>query len=287
MPHFFHVIDPAEEGVSQGRILARFHLSKQDLRHNPCVSGKETHKCNIKLALIGIRNLQPKYRDLNIKLSIPGYYQGEGEDRKEAEVIIKPDDPNYNQNNPTLLKIVTLDDIDLPIEPIFLPPINIRVKDDTFLIGNECFTQIPLMKYADWVESDLKKKRAEELYNRNYAVKELIEQVPLIIDEPKQVVKKQDLSFTDYKYSISTKSDADSEDKSEEEEERINFDDIFEPKNNKIFKKIQFDKDTDDEKLEQQKLIEADIMIESELEELNAKKKEIELKDKIPPESLL
>lgn len=62
-------------------------------------------------------------------------------------------------------------------EPIFLPPVNIHIKDDSFFgtFKTECFTYIPLMNYADWIEDDAIKRKALNLYNRNYGIKEAIE----------------------------------------------------------------------------------------------------------------
>ena len=130
-PHFFHVINSNEEGVSQGRIIAMFYVSteKLDSDKNPCAESLETRNCDVELALIGIRGLLPPYEEIKLTLEIPGYTTSENKPAVEVIEGIKPGD----KNNPDIKRIVRFKGLDLPIKPIFLPAIYIKIEDTALL----------------------------------------------------------------------------------------------------------------------------------------------------------
>lgn len=149
-PHFFHVISASEQGVSQGRILAEFYISKTPVSvdRNPCKRESETlMKCDIEFALIGIRNLIPKYEKPELTVTIPGYMMEEDGKECKAEIVLD-DVKNNDKSNPNFLRIVRFKNVMLPKTPIYLPALYIKLKDTAFLSWNECYTYIPLMPYA-------------------------------------------------------------------------------------------------------------------------------------------
>lgn len=130
-PHFFHIVNAGETGVSQGRLLGEFHISKTfiDAESNPCIRNNGTMKCDIEFALIGIRNLIPHYENPDITVSLPGYKMDNNEN---AEIKIEKM-RNSDKGNPNFLNIVRFTNVNLPIEPIYLPAIYVKIKDNAFL----------------------------------------------------------------------------------------------------------------------------------------------------------
>jgi hypothetical protein len=248
-PHFFHLVNPAEEGVSQGRILAEFHISRQpskSLDYKPCSRDFKTHLCNIKLAVIGIRDLHPPYKHPELHLEIPGYEMMTDDGTfGPARLVITPSRIS-DTTNPNFLKIVTFHKVKLPAEPIFLPAVSIKVVDN-FYWGNECFTYIPLIKYANWVQDESMKRDALELYHRNFSIREQIEQAPVISnpEEEYEMIK----TFTNYS-TQPTEENLIEDIKFSHRVASPDLDDIINPANYHISHKIIFDKKLEDQAYE-------------------------------------
>lgn len=244
-PHFFHVVNSNELGVSQGRIIASFYVSREkiDSDRNPCAESMETRNCDIEVALIGIRGLRPPYEELKITLEIPGY---SSEGKPAFEVITPPS--SKDKSNPNIQEIICFKGIDLPVKPIYLPAIYVKIEDTALLSWNKSFTYISLIKYCDWIDDELEKRDAIEQYQRNFTEKDLIEQAPVNIS-PEEAASKRKLPdvelITDYGSDEGCNED-DEEDISKVKR-AIPFNDIFEPKNSKIFPRIEFDKSKVDE----------------------------------------
>jgi hypothetical protein len=242
-PNFYHVINSKDEGVSQGRIIASFFISKEKRASNPCIDKDLEYKdCNVEVALVGIRGLKPPYEELKVTLEIPGYCD------KEKALICKP--KKYrDKSNPSILEIYRFENVKLPSKLIYLPAVYIKIEDTAFLSWNRCFTYISLINYCSWVEDGIKKREALELYNKVFTKEDMIQQFPKEKKEENSK-KKQD------KVEEMTEYGSDSSENDTEQDENQNFkkiaslDDIFEPKNSKVLTKIQFDKSEEDEELE-------------------------------------
>lgn len=289
-PNFFHLVNPAEEGVSQGRILAEFFISREsykDQKINPCRRDISKHVCDVQLAIIGVRNLNPPYKHPQLHIEIPGYKMNDGES-KPARLMIEPKDVK-DASNPNFLEIISFPNVELPVEPIFLPAISVRLVDD-FFFGNECFTFVPLISYAHWIKEEAVKREAQELYNRNFTQKELIEQIPLMSKQALESVKADDC-YTDYS-SNSFEIDGDEEITSTEKtvlkkaENELN--DIFNPKNSKLENKIQFDKKIYDQEYEDDLREQTRMTLQAELEsEENAVRTYEKIKSLNAPDEML
>lgn len=243
-PNFYHVVNSNEEGVSQGRIIASFFISKDKLSTNPCLDPElEMLNCDIEIALVGIRGLKPPYEDLKLTLEIPGY--------TKAPEYITPSTRNSDKSNPNILKIVKFENITIPSKLIYLPAIYIRIEDTALLSWNKSFTYISLINYCNWVEDTPEKREALELFHKNFTSQDLIEQVPRDIDDDanKKKVPTADI-MTDYG-SVMSENDSDENDISLSKQ-AVPLDDIFEPKNSKFLTRIQFDKIKEDECDEQE-----------------------------------
>ncbi|CAG9328707.1 unnamed protein product [Blepharisma stoltei] len=273
-PHFFHVINASEIGASQGRLLADFYISKtyMEPENNPCVRNNESILCNIDFALIGIRNLVPHYENPSIVISIPGYKMGNGE---KAEIQIGHM-KNSDKGNPNFLSILHFPNIELPVEPIYLPAIYVKIKDNAFLSWNECYTYIPLIPYAQWIKDEVKKQEAQDLYTRNFTTKDLIEQAPLRSLTLKKIRRTEQFSFTDYGETSEPSVIHDETNKPKASMDMIS--DIYEPKNSKVLQKIQFDKLEEDEEAELEQRENEISEIEAELVDLRARAKSAEWK---------
>ncbi|CAG9335811.1 unnamed protein product [Blepharisma stoltei] len=279
-PHFFHVINAREQGVSQGRVLAEFFIAKSsiDSSNNPCKRESEaTMKCDIEFAIIGIRNLVPKYEKPEITVTIPGYTM---EKDVKAEISVS-EVKNKDRSNPNFLTIIKFKNVTLPVTPIYLPALYIKLKDTAFLSWNECYTFIPLMPYAHWITDEAIKREALELYNRNFTVKELIEQVPLRSVPQEKLRRTGDESYTDYAEDCIPDDSANEEDNNTQGKE-LDMSDIFDPKNSRLTKKIQFDKVEVDEEIEIRLREDKEKELNSELEILRAQaKKQTEKKGEV------
>jgi hypothetical protein len=289
-PNFFHLVNPAEEGVSQGRILAEFYITKESFRDqkiNPCRRDISKHICDVQLAIVGVRNLNPPYRHPKLRVEIPGYTMNDGES-KPARIEIVPND-RKDELNPNFLQIVTFPNVELPVEPIYLPAVSVKLIDD-FFFGNESFTFIPLISYAHWIREEAVKREAQELYNRNFTQKELVEQIPLASKQAIEIVKGDDY-FTDYSdTSMLEEGDQDvtSTQKIINKKAENELMDIFEPKNSKLADKIQFDKRMSDQEYENELLETTRRELLSELETQEAAVKSYEkLKSANAPDEML
>ena len=263
-PNFYHVVNSKNEGVSQGRIIASFYISKEKLSENPCKDRVEYKNCDIQVALVGIRGLKPPYESIKLTMEIPGYENGS----TEAVVMDKIRD----KSNPSILQMRTFKNVTLPSKLIYLPAIYVKVEDTALLSWNSCFTYISLINYCSWIEDGLEKREALELYHKALSRDDLIQQKPkeiVVEDENKKKKAVKTEEMTDYGSELS-----DNESENDEiliAKNTVPLDDIFEPKNSKVMTKIQFDKSKDDEMVEEEQRKSAKESIESKLE---AKKNE-------------
>ena len=282
-PHFFHVMNAAQEGMSHGRVLAEFYISKVPVenQNNPLNRNFETHTCSVEVALIGLRDLIPKYEKPQLTLKIPGYTMGDS--KEEAVINIAPEEFGNltDKSNPNVLKVKTFEKVELPVEPIYLPSVYFHVKDIAFMSANECFTYIPLISYADWIEDEYSKREALELYNKNFTEKDFHEQKPNSLKPLVAQKKKKGDSFTDYDYSEES-------DDEESELKRLSTPElsgIFEPKNFKVSKRIQFDKVVDDELNEESLMNLKKQELQDQIQSLESESKKIfEKKGEVPEE---
>lgn len=242
-PHFFHVVNSNEEGVSQGRIIAEFFISSQfvDQSMNPCAENLKMVPCDVEVALLGVRGLKPPYEKLKMDLEIPGYKLENGQPALLNVEIGK--ESGADKSNPNILKLATFKGVMLPKKIIYLPAIHIRMEDEAFLSRNKSFTYISLINYCDWVTDELEKRNAIEQYRRHFTEKELLEQIPSLANEEKKVEVNNPEDMTDY----GSENEIDMADEEYLKKKLISMEEIFEPKNSKICKKIQFDKTKFDE----------------------------------------
>jgi C2 domain len=289
-PHFFHVVNSNEEGVSQGRIIADFFITKEKIEasKNPCAESLDMHTCDVQIALIGIRGLKPPYEQMKITLEIPGYTTADG---KPAEKVLeKKNVGKVDKSNPNILEIVTFKGVSLPVKPIFLPAIYIKIEDTALLSWNKSFTYISLINYCNWIEHDIEKREAIEQYNKNFTEKELLEQLPY--EFSRKEFKASNLDFeiiTNYGSDDEPIKHEDYEEtnekigKIEKQKKKMMLEDIFEPKNSRISHKIQFDKDSDDEDAEIELRKQTAQKLESELEIMKqVAKAKLEKKGDVP-----
>ena len=237
-PHFFHVVNSKQPEVSQGRIIAEFFISseKTDPDRNPCAEELEMLDCDVEVAILGIRGLRPPYEELKITLEIPGYKTKDG----KAAILDVPcsSKGQIDKGNPNVQEIARFKGIMLPKKLINLPAIYVRIEDTYLISWNKCFTYISLIKYASWADSEVEKKEAIDYYNTPYTEKLLLEQMPEATGEVKMESMEKREEMTDY---------GSDKELGEDEEADISsrpllLSDIFEPKNSKIGRKIQFDK---------------------------------------------
>ena len=87
-PYFYHLVNETEDGVSQGRILAQFKLDSNG--QDPIV-GTDFQKCNVKVAVIGARGIQPGYKKPKCEVSISGYAHGKGKEQTTDPEVLKED----------------------------------------------------------------------------------------------------------------------------------------------------------------------------------------------------
>ena len=185
-----------------------------------------------------------------------------------ARLVIKPS-AIPDTTNPNFLKIVTFHKVKLPAEPIFLPAVSIKVVDN-FYWGNECFTHIPLIKYANWVEDERMKRDALELYNRDFSIREQIGQAPALAnpEEEYEMVK----TFTNYS-TQPTEENIIEDIKFSHRVASPGLNHILNPANYHISHKIIFDKKLEDQAYEDYLREEMKQQLEAEIE---AKDSEIE-----------
>ena len=138
-----------KDGKPQGRILASFTLVKNvkklsDMKVEDYIGPKK--KYNIELAVIGIRNLKPAFRNPTIHLRISGY-KGNVQPLK-----CQTDDETEDFSNPNFLDIVRVKDVELYEDPLYLPIVEVEVKNNK-LLGSSLHLTIPLWEYAEWAMS--------------------------------------------------------------------------------------------------------------------------------------
>ena len=268
-PHFFHVINSKQGGVSQGRIIAEFYVSKEEVKTatNPCVEALEMLECDVEVALLGIRGLKPPYEELKITLEIPGYKTRDGKPATEVVVPVGLTD----RSNPNIQQIVRFKGIMLPKKLIYLPAIYVKIEDTSLMSWNKCFTYISLIKYCKWAESEVHKKEAIDNYYSPLTEKLMLEQLPTVNAEARKEVVEKKEEMTDYG---SDNAEGSGED-SDESIKPLPMDEIFEPKNSKIGTRIQFDKVEEHEMKERTLREETEVVFDAEYKAL---RKEADLK---------
>ena len=95
----------------------------------------------MRIAIIGARGIQPGYKKPKVYVSIPGYEHGERE-RTTNPIELDEDSSTQNVdsfNDPNFLQFAEFNNIDLPVKPLYLPVVNIDIKDTGFM-GSSCFT---------------------------------------------------------------------------------------------------------------------------------------------------
>lgn len=276
-PQFFHLVNPEYENASQGRVLAQFFITEDPKMKVDFFDGNGTEpvttKCDLKIALIGIRNLKPAYTDCELEISLPEL-RTEEVDRAEKGIkgtLGTTCNPNFEAN-----AIVEFKGVFLPDKPLLLPTLKIKVIDKSFFMANECFTYVPLIPYVPWL-SDAKKREAMQLYNRSFDRKDIIEQLPVTV-QVQEAKKNHDITYTDM-------SDI-SENETEEEKGTDLMKEmtpLFEPKNARFSKRIQFDKTDLHHEVERTERATRANEIEQELAELDAQNYAIRDKGKTDP----
>ena len=150
-----------KDGKPQGRILASFTIIRSikslskfgDLKEY--LNQKKCQKipCNVDLAVVGLRNLPSTFKDATIHLNIAGI-------KKKIEPL-KPidesdDERGPNHTNPNYLSIIKVTDVSLPEDPLYLPPIEIEVKNHSLLgiLGSSLYCSFFAWEYAEWAPSN-------------------------------------------------------------------------------------------------------------------------------------
>eukprot|EP00359_Climacostomum_virens_P001470 CAMPEP_0204897796 /NCGR_PEP_ID=MMETSP1397-20131031/921_1 /ASSEMBLY_ACC=CAM_ASM_000891 /TAXON_ID=49980 /ORGANISM="Climacostomum Climacostomum virens, Strain Stock W-24" /LENGTH=1426 /DNA_ID=CAMNT_0052065573 /DNA_START=152 /DNA_END=4432 /DNA_ORIENTATION=+ len=241
-PQFFHLVNPDFEGQSQGRILASFYITEDRKKSNVLMENDNPEPastyCDIKIALVGIRNLKPAYTDVKVQVSLPEIRHEEG-DKAFREVVGTKgttSNPNFEDG-----QIIEFKDIPLPEKALLLPTLKIKVIDDSFFMPNECFTYVPLIPYVPWL-TDMQKREAMELYNRSFDRKDMIEQVP-VAQQAEEIRRNPDISYTDLEDELEDDcQDSDTSLTTMPSDPMREMIHLFEPKNSRFTKRIQFDK---------------------------------------------
>ncbi len=133
-------------------------LISDNQRLPPLSNFLQFRDCTVKVALIGVRGLPQDYKKPVISVSIPGYEYGRNNKDRSTDSLIFPEDGSTERldtfNNPNFLSYAEFHSVQLPEQAIFLPSLSIEVKDmSSILSTTSCFTQIPLIPYASWVQN--------------------------------------------------------------------------------------------------------------------------------------
>lgn len=173
-PHMYHLVNPDMENVSQGRIMAKFYISKE-----PVANYAEELKFKIamrprviNIALLSLRNLTPSYRNPCVIVRLPGYKK-EDVDIVE-EIMIKN---AGDGENPNIEKSLVIGPVDLPTDVFYLPILHIQIIDKSFF-GSECFAFVPLYSFAKWADPK-EVAAAQKMFNKNFLPQDSIEQFPV------------------------------------------------------------------------------------------------------------
>lgn len=177
-PQFFNILN--DQGQFVGQILANFYLLPYELSNKQkkqLGKGKETkefydicdqfldavklvHKVKIDIGVFGLRNLINKAIKAEVTLSVTNDFS------ENAKQVISLDEKWLDQMNleetanPNFGRIISFPEIDLPMEPLCWPYIEISIRDlqsDGFLAFGgceECFTTLSLLEFAPLAKFD-------------------------------------------------------------------------------------------------------------------------------------
>ena len=202
IPHMYHLVNPDMENVSQGRILAKFYISKEQVPNYMDELKFKVHQKPriIHIALLSLRNLVPSYRNPHVTVRLPGYK------REDVDIIEEvPVKSAGDGENPNIDKALAIGPVELPTEVCYLPVLHIHIVDKSFF-GSECFTFVPLYSFAKWAEPK-EIAAAVAMFNKDFLPQDSIEQFPmnhmLMPSEPisKTGRPASTRSFTDYEES--------------------------------------------------------------------------------------
>jgi hypothetical protein len=159
-PQLYTLMNNAEP---QGRILASFTMLKNPKKTFKFEPKKfrtfNKIKCDIELSFIGIRNLEPAFKDPQLRLRIAGV--------EEPQLVTMDKEKGLGDrasySNPNFIQIATFKDVELPEDPLYIPPVEIELIEggenfgtkfmNVFTGQTKFFCFVPLLERTNWVSS--------------------------------------------------------------------------------------------------------------------------------------
>ena len=139
-----------KDGLPQGRLLASFNIIKATKKLgdiDAALNDMKSHKvpCNLEFAVVGIRNLVPAFKNPTIHMSVAGV-------NVQAPPLRSSSELDSDQPNPNFLDVIQIPNVDLPEDPLYLPPIELEIKNNG-LMGGSLYCSLQGWEYAEWAVS--------------------------------------------------------------------------------------------------------------------------------------
>lgn len=197
-PKFYHI---TKDGQSKGRILAHFallrnpadadnikHYEKKALKELKKKMKLKRFKAAVNFSVFGIRNLPTEIKKPVITLIIP---------HKDGNYVSEPLDlakkyPMYTPTkNPDILEIISISDVELTEDPLYLPVAEVIVIDQG--TSKKYFMAMPLFEYAqEWQRTTKLHEIAQLFYVGLYQKDKDKEKMDLEFKRAEEKAKKDD-----------------------------------------------------------------------------------------------